>query len=326
MSPSSVLNEIDLSMPEKGWIEKLFQLSDIESAYALQEGPQIFYQAQSFKDLEDYWGKLETYTLRSLEGSTPPSYLLEKAQEHIVLSANPDDWIETQEKPEDGTSILYLENPTHSNGACISNNWILKFLKSVPPSKRQILIADESFAAFQWDIGEEIARVMSLSAIILRDWEIYIGWRLQGYMNSGHESLTLWPTQGLAAERVRNIDRLHASPLSWKLLQREFYQEDETLRRRHLARRNLKTLSDKLRPLIEAKKLHIPFWPLAGAWVEIEIKDSQLLKSELIAQRLRHWGLRLIDGKFKISYLRESRIFEAAMGELAEALEKATGI
>jgi hypothetical protein len=325
MSPSSKLHKIDLSLPEKAWLEKLFHVSNLKEALEKREGPQLFAELKSWEEIVDLWAPLPNFTLRSLEGSEPPLFLLTQAKDHHILSKNPDDWSDLSSQNEaNEISILYLENPSHSNGLCLSLNWIVKLLQLQPQAARRILLVDETLSAFQWDIGEEIGRVMTLPQNLLLQWETYITWQMERTFEPQNSKLTLWPAPGLATDRCKRYSHFRASPLMWKLLQRDFFKEAETLRRRHLALRNLKTLANKLRPLFEEKKMAVKLWPLAGAWMELEILDPLLENSEILSRSLSFWGLKIQNSRIRISYLRETRDFEAALSELVECFQKAS--
>lgn len=323
MNSLSKLHNLDLSLPSKTWLEMLFKVPDLNLAMTSQEGPKVFFKGFPIEKLFD---DSQSAICLSIEGSKTPHFFNNSKYKTIQLSKIPEDWSEQvkfHKLNHYDTIFLFLENPMFASGHCMALIWMQKLLEEFLPTKKQILIVDESLSALQWDPNEEIGRALALPQKLQMTWEIYIAWRLPKLISTNSDDFTLWPNSPSAQLNLQNNFPAHASPLTWRLLQRDLFKEDETLRRRHLALRNLKTLADKFRPLIEESKVKIPYWPLAGAWIEIEILKDSWFKSQILAKELKQWGLSLQKGQnLTLSYLHETRDFEQNMTELVEILQK----
>jgi hypothetical protein len=321
MNPSSELHDSPLAYPEKHWIERFFQSGELGQALQNREGPALFRlwkENEIFPPLKEW--AAEKIHLFYLAGTEPAPELL--YNQKTVVSVNPDDWnTQTFQSPCEEI-VFYFENPSLQNGYALPQSLFLKLLSYFSDTARKTLVANDTLACFAWERAEEVARPQSAKNAQLMGWQTYLYWELKKILPEYSPPRLYWSApQNTLPQSTETL----ASPIHWKLLERELARYPETTRRKHLALRNLKSTGEKLRTLIQNEEIRVQHWPLAGAWIEIEItpKSTHYEAQEWLSKRLQAEGLCVNDKDFpklRMSYLRETKDYEAALEILTKCL------
>ncbi|MEO5666902.1 MAG: hypothetical protein ABIR96_02460 [Bdellovibrionota bacterium] len=325
----------DLSEPRLGWLERLLGFKDLKEAVHSTEGPPIFAKVASIDELRLALGLQSTTKLSLLKTAHTqlPEALLGLGS--IEFSNTLELWTrEFAAIPDalDTVLLVYLQNPQLLDGVTLHPEICSKLLRDLDVVRKKFLrvvvISDETLGAFCWDAADDPVQMARMPAAAIADWDVFVAFRpetLLGPHAAARAPLLLWPASHSKAAFDPKL-ALVASPVAWKLLQRDLNQGIEIVRFRHLALRNLKTLANALAPLLQSGKIHVDHWPLSGLYFTLRLGNRGHEDPELLAKRIEHQGVKthphpLQPGHVSFCYVLDNADLRRGLERLNTALE-----
>lgn len=335
MQTSPDLHVYDLSGPSLAWLNRLLGFKDLRESVSSSEGPPIFAKLSSLAEFRKSVGlapETPIALLKSPNSELPKFFSEIPATE---FSTHLDEWAAnfTALVPPHTNSVLvvYLQNPQLYDGFAVQPEILMKLLVDMEVLRsrwsRVVIISDETLGSFCWDNHDDPAQIARLAPSILEKWEIYVGFRTEVLLGPEGDAskLHLWPVPKSQA-LIRPDTILVASPVAWKLLQRDLTRGIEIVRFRHLAMRNLKVLGYILSPLVQSKKIKVEHWPLSGLYLTFSIPDRGSEDPLLLQKRIERHGLKLFPrpqapGQLSFCFILDNAPLHKGLDTLSEAIE-----
>ncbi len=334
MSTSPEFHLIDLESPQSSWLGRLMRFQDLAHEVSNAEGPQVFarvYQPSDLRELLGY-GSDDSLVLVTRYNSDTPHFLAGIPQ--MELSDDPEAWPDEISKiaaTPATHALLFFQNPRWGDGAVLPQNFINTLVQQLkarlPHLKRQVLLGDETFGSFVWDSHEDAARLGRMPLSLLSETEVWVMHAPEALLSGAPPShYDFFPMPHSKAHIPSGV-KLQASPVSWKLLQRDLNQGLEIVRYRHLALRNLKALGDALREALAQKKVFVPLWPMSGLYATLIWPRAQGQELRLLARRFENAGLKVglsqrsvENGEIRICFIRDNARFQEGLKRLLPLL------
>jgi len=335
MDASHDLHVLDLSSPSTAWLERLLGFKNLKEALTNTEGPPIFARVASLDELREGLALSPNCPLSLITSPRTqlPAFL--KSLEAIPLSSEPGEWRKDFECLEasstDAALIVYLQNPQLLDGSTLPPELLARLLEDLSVLKKKwtrvVIVSDETLGGFAWDLADDPAQMARMPAASVADWELHVAYRPEFLLGPDQETpdILLWSAPKSRATWKSRTPKI-ASPVAWKLLQRDLNQGIEIVRFRHLAMRNLKTLGTALGPLTRAGKIQIDHWPLSGFWITLKLPDRGDEDPQLLTKRLEKQGIKLYPrplrpGEIVFSYVLDNAKLRQGLERLVAALE-----
>jgi|GEM_PF-3976756 len=335
MQTSPDLHVHDLSGPSLAWLNRLLGFKDLREAVANTEGPPIFAKLSTMEEFRKCVGLADetSITLLKSPNSELPQFLSQLSA--TEFSTHLDEWalnFASLTPPNaNGALVVYLQNPQFYDGFAMQPEILTKLLADMEILRskwsRVLIVSDETLGSFCWDNNDDPAQIARLTPSMLEKWEIYVAFRTEILLgpDGDRSALHLWPVPKSQA-LIRPQTVLTASPVAWKLLQRDLTRGIEIVRFRHLAMRNLKVLGYVMSPLVQSKKIKVEHWPLSGLYFTFSIPDRGLEDPLLLQKRIERHGLKLFPrpqapGQLSFCFILDNAPLHKGLDTLAEAVK-----